>query len=265
MLHRDDPDGLVVIGQPAHAWVSGQLARAWGNERFGSFEPWEEVCLAAEQHDIGMAELDMSPHLNPATGLPYSFPQIPRLEHVALWRAAAAIVLPQSRYAALLVSLHGTGLYERHDPASASAEENDAIRDYLERERSFQEELLATLRADTRYERFAAPEVVARNRRLVARWDGISLALCHGLRREHAHEGVPTADGETTLTATPVGEDGREYVFDPWPFRDERVTLVYEGRRLDGRFDDEEAMRDALRRAPWVTLATRLRKTAPPP
>jgi len=25
----------VVVTQPAHAWLSGQLARAWGNERFG--------------------------------------------------------------------------------------------------------------------------------------------------------------------------------------------------------------------------------------
>ncbi len=30
VLIRDD----LVIGQPAHAWVSGQLARAWGNEAF---------------------------------------------------------------------------------------------------------------------------------------------------------------------------------------------------------------------------------------
>jgi hypothetical protein len=37
-------DGLV-IGQPAHAWVSGQLARAWA----GPVEPWEEVCLAASE------------------------------------------------------------------------------------------------------------------------------------------------------------------------------------------------------------------------
>jgi hypothetical protein len=27
VLHRADPDGLLVIAQPAHAWVSGQPAR----------------------------------------------------------------------------------------------------------------------------------------------------------------------------------------------------------------------------------------------
>jgi hypothetical protein len=47
MLYRQDPTGLIVIGQPAYAWVAGQLARAWGNEQFGEIAPWEEVCLAA--------------------------------------------------------------------------------------------------------------------------------------------------------------------------------------------------------------------------
>jgi hypothetical protein len=93
----------------------------------------------------------------------------------------------------------------------------------------------------------------------VARFDGISLALCQGLRFEHAHEGVPTADGETTITATPVPGATNEYAIDPWPFRDDAVTLVYEGRRLEGTFADEQAMREALERAPWVTLTTRLR------
>ena len=49
MLLCGDGDDLIAVGQPAHAWVSGQLARAWGNGRFGTPEPREEVCLAAEQ------------------------------------------------------------------------------------------------------------------------------------------------------------------------------------------------------------------------
>src|SRR5919197_1332538 len=157
MLHREDAEGLIVIGQPAHAWVSGQLARAWGNERFGDFAPREEVCLAAEQHDVGMAAWDAAPALNPATGLPYSFRELPRDVHVALWASAASIVLPQSRYAALLVSLHGTGLYE------GARQADPAVQEYLAREHAFQDELLESLRADPRYAAYASPEVVARN------------------------------------------------------------------------------------------------------
>ena len=63
----------------------------------------------------------------------------------------------------------------------------------------------------------------------------------------------------TTLTLTPVGGDPTEIAVAPWPFRGEAVTLVSEGRRLPETFADEGAMRAALARAPWVTIATRLR------
>ena len=233
-------------------------ARGWGNEEFGSFAPWEEVCLAAEQHDVGMAAWDAHPTLNEATGLPHSFQELPRQTHVSLWRSAAGIVLPQSRYAALLVSLHGTGLYEAYEPAGGSAEDNLAVRRYLASERRFQDALLQSLRSDSRHAPYATEAVLVRNTRLVARCDGISLALCHALRIEHAHEGVPAADGETTITVTPI--DGRqdEYVMNPWPFRDEKLSLLYEGRRLAGTFTDPDEMRSALDHAPWVSLTTRL-------
>ena len=111
MLVRDD---MIVIGQPSHAWLSGQLARAW------SPTPREEVCLAAEQHDIGMAAWDAEPKLNPETGLPRSFMQLELDDHLECWSRAARLVLPQSRYAALLVSLHGTALYERRATSTTS-------------------------------------------------------------------------------------------------------------------------------------------------
>ena len=82
MIVRDDPSGgdgaWLAIGQPAHAWVSGQAARAWGNAAFAAPAPWEEVCLAAEQHDIGMAAWDLAPMLNPRTGRAYAFAEMQR-------------------------------------------------------------------------------------------------------------------------------------------------------------------------------------------
>jgi len=65
MLYREGTQGRIAITQPAHAWLSGQLARAWGNERFGDVVPWEEVCLGAEQHDVGHTAWEQAPALNP--------------------------------------------------------------------------------------------------------------------------------------------------------------------------------------------------------
>ena len=89
MLYREVKQGKIAITQPMHAWLAGQLARAWGNERFGDVEPFEEVCLGAEQHDVGHTAWEQAPTLNPQTGLPYSFLEMPRQLHVQLWSQAA--------------------------------------------------------------------------------------------------------------------------------------------------------------------------------
>jgi Protein of unknown function (DUF3891) len=224
MLLRPDGDDFIAIGQPAHAWLSGQLARAWAEP----FEPWEEVCLAAEQHDVGMAAWDGSPKLNPDTGLPRSFMELELEDHLEIWWRAAPIVLQQSRYAALLVSMHGTALYARRDL------DDERVSAFLAGQAELQAGLLETLRADPRTARFATDEIVRRNQQLVWRWDSLSLGLLLGWDLE----------------------------LDPWPFRDDPLSVRCEGRRLTGRFDDEEAMRHALADAPWVTLDIRVASTS---
>ena len=261
MLHREDPAGLIVISQPVHAWIAAQLARHWGNTAFGLFAPWEEVCLGAEQHDIGMTAWEREPTLNPETGRPYHFRNMPVREHVQCWAGAARLALVQGRYTALLTSLHGTGLYERfHDWTRDTPEEAQAARDYLKAEHTFQEWLLGTLRDDPVYAPYATEQAVTRNRRLVSAWDRLSLVLCYGVRAPTVIADVPTADAETTLTLAPVDDDPCNITVDPWPFHTYTVSLVCEGRRLPQTFTDETAMRAALAAAPWVTIATTLRK-----
>jgi hypothetical protein len=258
MLHRDDPDGLIVIAQPAHAWVSGQLARAWGNATVGPVTPREAVCLGAEQHDVGWVEWEAAPTLNPATGRPHTFMEMPLAHHLALWSGAAGRALTQGRYAALLVSLHGTGLYQRRDLTADTPADAAAVRAFLERERAWQADLLATLRADPAWAAATAPATVTRNQRLVAVWDRLSLLLCMGLRAPRTIEGVPAAQGALTLTLTPRNGDPTRVRIDPWPFATTSVTVTVEGRRLPAPYDDEAALRSALAQAPWVTIETRL-------
>jgi Protein of unknown function (DUF3891) len=266
-------DGLV-IGQPAHAWVSGQLARAWGNEAFPAPAPREPFCLAAEQHDVGWADADLAPSPGP-DGRPRSFMEQPRAAHVAIWRSAARRLLAQSRYAALLVSLHGTSLYERVDADAEPPEVAAAIRDYIAGERWLQSELAAGL----------DPAEVDRNRRLLLALDRLSLMLCHG--RATTLEDVPAARGAGTIrveladesAAGAAARDDRavppttatarfalddravppttataRFALDPWPFAASAVVAGCEARRLEGWFADDEELRAALAAAPWVPL-----------
>jgi hypothetical protein len=259
MLFRETADGLVVVSQPTHAWVSGQLARAWGNPAFGAVEPRDDVCLGAEQHDLGWAVWEQSPTRHPGTGRPHRFFDMPTAEHVAIWRGASRRALTQGRYAALLVSLHVAGLYERHDYSTDTPDEAKAARALVAEERHFQSDVLASLRSDPRYARFATEEIVRRNQRLVATWDRLSLLLCSGVSVPQSLASVPAADGETTLQLTPIEPDPARVGVSPWPFGASHVAVTFDARRLVAtHFADDAALREALDEAPWLSLETHL-------
>ena len=258
MLLREDDHGVLAIGQPSHAWISGQLARAWGNVRFGRVDPFEEVCLAAEQHDVGWAARDLEPIYNPETGLPRSFMQMPLDVHLELWVDGPRALLAQSRYAALLVSMHGWRLYARRDLDRLSPGDAAAVRNFLAGQRSFQQELIASLRADPAAAPAASDELTERNSMLIWTWDYLSLALCRDWASATAKR-APTADGQVDLNLTRGTEPGL-FGLEPWPFPTDVVALHCEARRLQQRFDDGDEMRVALAGAPWETLRLRLER-----
>lgn len=227
-------DSVLCIGQPAHAWLSGQLARAWGNGLFPAPWPREEVVLAAAQHDVGMARWDADPGLNPDTGWPRSFMEMPLEVHLEQWSWAPWLALAQSRWAGLLVSMHGSMLFERRAGQPGVAE-------YLDTQRALQGTLIASLDV--------TEAQAERNQRLIAAWDWFSLALCMDRLPE-------TIEVEPGLAIAPSGD---EISVAPWPFADDVVEVTVEGRRLDRRCEDQDSLRAALAAAPWETLRWTLR------
>jgi hypothetical protein len=243
LLRRLEDGTAIAIGQASHAWVSGQLARAWGNERFPAPEPFEEVCLAAEQHDIGWTDWDLRPSLNPGTGLPYTFIELPVSAHVELWSAGPAKLVTQSRYAAVLTSMHGTTLQSRRELDRLEPADRALVKRYLEEQRALQRELIELLGADG--------DQLERNRRLLWAWDGISLALCLGWQT--LVNEVPAASRDAELALELTGAD--VFTLDPWPFGPPELELRCEGRKLDGPFDTDAAIGEALDHAPSVPLS----------
>jgi hypothetical protein len=234
MLLRQVDGAVIAIGQASHAWVSGQLARAWNPRP----EPFEAVCLAAEQHDVGMAQWDLTPTLNPQTGLPTTFIEMDLDTHVRLWSAAPARLLTQSRYAAVLVSLHGSRLYALRDLDAMDPDDADKIRAWEATQSAFRARLVQELGAD--------PEVLREQQRLMWTWDSLSLALL--------------LDWDPTTVEGVTLRDGA--VLDPWPLSVPELTVVCDGWRLEGTFSDEAAMRAALEAAPYVPLSFTLRPPA---
>jgi hypothetical protein len=240
LVRLDDDDGVLAIGQLSHAWLSGQLARAWGNERFDPPEPREEVVLGAEQHDIGWAQFDLDPRLNAETGLPRSFLELTVDEQLAIWRGAPDRLVSQSLHAALVVSMHGCALSELRIAGGA---EEPALRAHVDEERARQRRLRETL---------GLSEAQAeRTRRQMWTWDGLSLALCLGWCPFTVRE-VPARDGRVEIELRDRG-DGPS-TLDPWPLRTDRVELRCEGRRLASGYGDHAELARAFVRAPPVTL-----------
>ena len=239
---------MLAIPQQSHAWISGQLARAWGNDTFPAPQPWEEVCLAAEQHDAGMAAWDLEPTVNPQTGLPHSFLEMPLEVHLGLWERAPQRLLVQSRYAALLVSMHGSRLYRRRNLDELEPAQVEAVRTYLERQRAFQEGLIDSLAREP----FTAPWVegpaLERNSQLVWVWDFLSLAVCLDWAPRTARA-APTHNGAVDIEIRP-GPRTRAVVLDPWPLRTDTAAVRCEGRRLERRFSSAAELRAALAAEP---------------
>jgi hypothetical protein len=254
MVLRHDDAGVLAVGQASHAWLCGQFARAWGNERFGTVEPLDEVALGAEQHDVGMAAWDSEPVRHPETGLPQSFMQMGARANAGLWSHGPQRLVTQSRYAALLAIMHGRRLYEAFDRDAASDADSDAVTAFLGHAAELEASLLQTLRADPFSAPHATPERVSRNSRLVWTWDTVSLALLLDWA-PLTLEAVPAADAaEVDIALRPLSNELLAAALEPWPFRAREVRVHCEGRRLRHGFADDDALRDGLARAPWETV-----------
>ena len=242
LVRRDYEGGALVIGQLSHAWLSGQLARAWGNDEFPSPEPREPIALGAEQHDVGWALFDLRPGLSADSGLPRSFLELTPDEHLSIWRTAPDRLLSVSAYAALVASLHGASLSALR--AAGGGEGVEDLQAHIVDERVRQERLRERLGI--------AEEHTQRIQRQMWTWDGLSLALCSGWDPFTARD-VPARAGLVDVELRRGAREG-EHVLEPWPFATSRVEVRCEGRRLAARYEDEESMQRALEGAEPVTL-----------
>ena len=253
MLFRPLPDGsALAISQPAHAWISGQLAEAWGGATAGVDALPAIFILAAGQHDIGWLPWEAAPTRDPETGRPYSFVALPRDQHTALW--SAGVETAEASYGphvALLVSLHGLAIYALTPDEKRMPDDLAAVQHF----RAEQEDAQARLR-----ELIAAgAEEIADQRAILLALDLMSLVLCGTMGREARRTPpVPLAGGETRLALAFAGDGWERLTVDPWPFRHAAVTVRCPARRLAGRFDDEAAMRAALAAAPVETIEATL-------
>ncbi|MEV0720064.1 DUF3891 family protein [Asanoa sp. NPDC050611] len=102
---------LHLVEQVEHGRIAGELAAAWGNDRFEAPTPGAAVRTAAARHDEGWRAWDARVLFNELERRPLHFLEIDASEHVRLYRTGVERVALGDVYAGVLVGMHWTGLY----------------------------------------------------------------------------------------------------------------------------------------------------------
>ncbi len=169
MMYRQDDGRWLAIGQPAHAWISGQLLR-----RLALKLP-EAVLLAGEQHDLAWIDWEREPPFDPETGRPPSFREVGPVAHRPMWTQGVERALAAwGPHVALLISRHGGRIYRRFGLPHAGPEEKAAIEGYLAAQAPREAEWAAASGLDAATLDYQST--------LIAFVDALSLAVCGALR-----------------------------------------------------------------------------------
>jgi hypothetical protein len=256
MVRREFEGGLLLITQTAHAWISGQLALRWGNEAFYRPEPWEILTLTAGQHDNGWAEWELAPRILP-DGRPVSFTEMALEEHFAIWQRSAERMQSTNLYAALLISMHATDLFQRRlqaDERGDTPELQSRIRGFIEEQQRFQASLYPILADHPRYGPALAQERLDVAFRLLQIWDLLSLLMLMGPLPTRRLEDVPAGPGERT-TVQILPRDERTMVLEPYPFAEAPFVVRVDGRWLAQKsFGHNALFRRALEQSQLLSL-----------
>lgn len=138
MVVRELKDGRCYVSlQEDHAELAAQFAAHWGNERFSKLRPYQTMVFATTYHDSGYREWEGNPPMNIEKGRPYAHREdIPSFEDIELKAYAKNVdwLSSQDPYAALLVSMHRTGLWHNRyniftEPAGRMRERSQAVKD----------------------------------------------------------------------------------------------------------------------------------------
>lgn len=228
MIVRDTGDGWQIVLQTDHASLAGKFAEAWGNSVFAKPDPRASVVTATTRHDDGWAVWERAPSLLTEDGQtrPRNFLDVQVQLHLAFYRTMIASVLDDDRYAGLLVSMHGAGIYTGRygtDPQlklTFARDEQQQVDSFVKEQEDRYDEIAGELGIDDD-ERWT-------NYKLVQVCDRLSLYFCMvdmQIGKADVIEPVPVdyRGEEVVLEITP---DGPWRVrMDPFPFGTDPVMF----------------------------------------
>ncbi len=247
MISQTAPEGEphFVLTMADHTEMCGQMARAFGNDRFEPVSPFDEVVYVIENHDRGWEEYDSNPGLDPETGVPYIMARTPTPDAVKTNRGSPDFNEAHHPYCGLLSSMHSWGLYngrygfstfvprtQTSTSINVSAAHRHLIDEMLAYEEARQARLKAALAADPATRAWVEPCHLFQNYKQLQFFDTMSLYfhLRHaGERGDATYVHVPlSADADTSVVLRKIND--QVYSLDPFPFAGDRLTIACRGR-----------------------------------
>ncbi|MBI84732.1 MAG: hypothetical protein CMJ81_16180 [Planctomycetaceae bacterium] len=208
----------LLVPQVEHASLAWALARAWGLLPFVESTSRNTLVQTIRRHDDGWADWDQQPQVDPQTGKPRAFTEMPLQAAHDIWTRSIDSCRDLGPLAQFLVAAHFIAL-RRHGDSSASAE---AIRFVDKFERRCQEWLLEWQSLEPTQNTLDAAR---RALRFLQMFDEMSLWFCCADRNDDKPFQDP--DGQT-FVYRPVGSS--HVTCSPWPFRKSQILLSVTGR-----------------------------------
>ncbi|HVO57313.1 MAG TPA: DUF3891 family protein [Dongiaceae bacterium] len=261
-----DPQ-LVVIRQTDHAFLTGFFAREWGNEVFSKPEPNASFCLAAAEHDNGWTDWELQPSLDYRTQLPYSFMSIPTADHIALYRKGLDRLARADHYAALLVSIHVMGLYDRaratmpgYSAKYVKGEEVSLANEFVQQLRLQQLRLKVDLRSNPATKAVTEETLIKANAARLEALDRLSLHFCLNAAQDATIDAVPVNDAGVETDLEIHAEGANVIAIAPYPFRRDPLPVSIMTRRIPSRvYANDGEFQKTLAAAQFTPLRFTLR------
>jgi uncharacterized protein DUF3891 len=268
LIIREQGDDLLLIRQTDHAFLAGFFAKEWGNEEFPKPEPFDSFCLAVAEHDNGWSEWELQPTLDVKARTPYSFMSIPTDEHIALYQRGIERLVKVDHYAALLVSMHCTGLYDRaratmpgFSAKYVKANESALVTDFVQRLRLQQLRLKVDLRANPATKDLVVEEALKVNFERLEALDRLSLHLCLNPQENCMIDAVPKDAAGNEVDLDLRSEGSNVLTLAPYPFKREVLEVSILARRIPKRvYVDDEDFQKTLAQAQYFAIRFTLRE-----
>jgi hypothetical protein len=272
MLRLETETGWWLVTHPDHARLAGSFAERWGNERFRTPEPRENVLKGISRHDDGWATRDAAPQITrqgkpsafsvELVGKYSAFEEIDLADYLAVRDRAVRLIAEEDPYAALLISMHTYSLLSEHaDRTTIAPQELPLLDAFLDRQREFQNELRLRMTEDRRFAaEHTTEETVLDHFRLLQATDNLSLLTCVDFRQpSHLLHPLPLrAGGRSPVAVRSTGS--REFVLDPYPFAEPSLTFRFPARHVTGKtFATPAQLQRAFTSAPVEMLSVTVR------